>query len=296
MRAPEVAVRPMLTETGFVDGLAGRLFRVRSRPEPDVSPATSRVVLLIAPLAEEMNRSRRFLAALRRTLAERGACAEVIDPFGTGDSDGDFEHARWDVWRDDLIDAVRRSRAEFVVPVSLFGIRAGCLLAHEVARRLEPVAERIVQLQPELDGRLILQRWLRGKAAAERLAGASANAESVASLRARLANGQTLDLGGYRLGTGLAAALDELRLGLDESPPASGLSYRFSIVLPGTREALEPGAVDNPRDEGTPSELACVAADTNWLERHVPSRPFWQLADSSPDASVVTRIAASLAP
>jgi len=78
-------------EPRFLDGLRGRLFVVRRAPAADDRGID---VVIAPPFAEEMNRSRRMMVLLAIALAERGFGCLAVDPFGTGDSDGDFADAR----------------------------------------------------------------------------------------------------------------------------------------------------------------------------------------------------------
>jgi alpha-beta hydrolase superfamily lysophospholipase len=61
-----------------------------------------RAVLHVPAFGEEMHKSRRMVALLAQTLRARGTATLLIDPFGTGDSEGDLEKATWELWKDDF--------------------------------------------------------------------------------------------------------------------------------------------------------------------------------------------------
>ncbi|HEY9550049.1 MAG TPA: hypothetical protein VIR45_11165, partial [Kiloniellaceae bacterium] len=87
-----------------LDGPAGPLFAVHHAAAPASRQGLGLVYL--PPFAEEMNRSRRMAALQARRLAALGVDDLLLDPFGTGDSAGDFGDARWEIWREDARTAI----------------------------------------------------------------------------------------------------------------------------------------------------------------------------------------------
>ena len=78
----------------FVDGAQGRILLVCHWP----ASAATRAVIVLPPLAEEMNKARRLLWAVGQALAAHGIMTVIPDLYGTGDSEGDFADAAWDGW------------------------------------------------------------------------------------------------------------------------------------------------------------------------------------------------------
>ncbi|MDB5698387.1 MAG: hypothetical protein JWN69_1191 [Alphaproteobacteria bacterium] len=64
-----------------------------------IGPPDARPVLFLAPLFEEMNRTRALLAATMRALAERGYGCWLPDLPGTGESERALDAIGWDEWR-----------------------------------------------------------------------------------------------------------------------------------------------------------------------------------------------------
>ena len=63
---------------------------------PPRAGVAARGDLLVLPsFAEEMNRCRAMVSLQARVLAEAGVGTLVLDPFGTGDSAGEFADATW---------------------------------------------------------------------------------------------------------------------------------------------------------------------------------------------------------
>ena len=100
-------------------------------------------------------------------------------------------------------------------PLWLWGLRAGCLLAVDAAVNLKNWPNFIFW-QPVVSGKQHWQQFMRLKMAGEF---ASGQAKAVGEqLRQQLAAGQPVEIAGYRVLPGLAAALEHAEL----APPSSG--------------------------------------------------------------------------
>lgn len=100
-------------------------------------------VLYIHPFAEEMNKARRMAALQSRSLANAGYAVLQVDLLGCGDSSGDFLDATWLAWQEDIALAYHWLRTQTPAPLTLWGLRAGCLLAAQAAVDLEEQANFI---------------------------------------------------------------------------------------------------------------------------------------------------------
>lgn len=147
-----------------------------------------------------MNKSRRMAAMQSRAFAETGFGVLQIDLYGCGDSDGEFGDARWNIWKADLASAYGWIRNRTPVPVSLWGLRLGALLALDFASDLEKPVDKVILWQPVLDGASFLNQFLRLRLASEMFFNATGpKGAGTAALRERLANGETLEVAGYEL-------------------------------------------------------------------------------------------------
>lgn len=170
-------------------------------------------VLYVHPFAEEMNKSRRMAALMARQFAADGVAVLQMDLHGCGDSSGDFGDASWHDWVDDVLVGCTWLRERTGARPWLWGLRSGCLLAAEAARRLSHTGLHVDLLwwAPIASGKAALQHFLRLKSAGELLAG-SASRGSVDALRERLAAGESIEVGGYRLSSALASGLEQASL------------------------------------------------------------------------------------
>ena len=199
-------------EAFFLDGARGPLLAVHHAATGGRVPRQGLVYL--PPFAEEMNRARRMAARQARRLAALGIDVLLLDPFGTGDSAGDFGEARWETWRSDAEAATAWRGDRCGGPVGLWGLRLGALLAAEVAAQAPGRVSRLVLWQPVLTGDRFLTQFLRLRVAAGMAdpSGAKSGKESTKYLRQRLVAGEALEVGGYELAPALAEAVGGLQL------------------------------------------------------------------------------------
>jgi exosortase A-associated hydrolase 2 len=166
--------------------------------------------LYLPPFAEEMNRCRTAVADQARRFSGIGIATLVLDPFGTGDSEGDFADVSWDGWIDDAERAARWLEDRAGMAVGLWGFRLGALLAADLARRHPRRFRRLLMWQPVLDGKLFFTQYLRLRVAY--LMDRGLPAETTESMRQTLQAGGTVEIAGYRLTGRIAADLDATRL------------------------------------------------------------------------------------
>lgn len=190
------------------------------------------LVVHVHAFAEEMNKSRRMVAMQARALAAAGFAVLQIDLLGCGDSAGDFGDAGWSRWVDDVRLAVqwlqqhhRQAANGTVLPLWLWGLRAGTLLATEAAERIaqDGMCCNFLFWQPTPAGKLLLQQFLRLKAAGGLAAG---RAKAVMEeLRAQMAAGQPVEIAGYQLARSLSQGLEQAQLLPPVGMPAGRLVW-----------------------------------------------------------------------
>lgn len=253
-----------MPEAGFMDGQRGACFHVLHTPNRE--PVRG-VVLYVHPFAEEMNKARRMAALQARRLAAEGFAVLLPDHFGCGDSQGDFSDASWDTWLSDLCDAVAWLRGRYAGPLTLWGLRTGCLLISGMLTRGEVSPDRCVLWQPVTRGELFLNQFLRLRVAAGMMSG---NKESAADLRRILSEGGPVEVAGYGLSAEIVEPLAQATL---EAP---SVPVHWLEVGMGDAAGLPPASqrvVDAWRQAGVSVDTAVVAGEPFWTTQEIREVP-----------------------
>ncbi|MCG5494760.1 hydrolase 2, exosortase A system-associated [Ectothiorhodospira variabilis] len=200
----------------FFAGTRGQLFRVTHTPAQ--GPVRGKVLHCQA-LFEEQNKSRRMVALQSRHLAAQGWVVVQPDLYGCGDSDGDFEEARWAAWLEDLARCADDLEARYPGPLVLWGLRAGCLLLSDLTHvhGLSPALS--ILWQPVSRGDHYLNQFLRLRVAAAMM---GQGRESTKDLRAQLKSGTSLEVAGYTLHPDWVSALANTHL---QPPKGDGICW-----------------------------------------------------------------------
>ncbi len=204
---------PVVIDAQFFPGHSGKLFVIHLRPAAGTPP---QAVMYFPPFAEEMNKTRKAAMVLaRRVAAQRHVV--LVDLYGTGDSEGDFSAARWEIWRADMQAMVAWLLTQGVTSLTFWGVRLGCLLAMEVAATCAQV-NHIVFWQPVLHGNLFMTQFLRLRAAADMMSGGMQS--STKELRAAAQHGEILEVAGYEIAPELLLTVDALNVSAFPLSPA----------------------------------------------------------------------------
>ena len=231
-------------------------------------PVTA-AVLFVPPWAEEMNKSRRMVALQCRTLAACGAAVLVPDLLGCGDSPGTLADARWQGWLDDLVTAAQWLQQRTDCSVSLWSLRAGGLLASQLAARLDDVA-RVVLWQPPASGKLVLQQFLRLKVLGAAMAGQ--NKGAMEALKAALSSQGQVNIAGYALNAELAQGLERATM----DPPSKALSVHMFEVSPQADATLLPTTQRTAqawREAGHTVDAQVLAGSAFWQSTEIETAP-----------------------
>jgi len=267
-------VQPLFVN--LAPGPMGRRFVVHHTP-PSALPRA--LIVYAHPFAEEMNKSRRMAALQSRALAAAGYAVLQIDLLGCGDSEGDFGDATWSGWVDDVVSAcawLRRQhgaegRPAHAMPLWIWGLRVGCLLATQAALQTRDVAGLLLW-QPTVSGKTALQQFLRLKTAAEMLSGQARG--STAELRQRLLGGESVDVAGYTVAPALASGMEAAAL----QPPVSPTQIIWLEQASGENASLSPAsalAVQRWQQSGCTVHTHAVVGPAFWQTTEIEDAPAW---------------------
>jgi exosortase A-associated hydrolase 2 len=260
-----------ILEPFFLDTSAGRIFALYRAPAD-----AKRCVLIVAPFAEEMNKSRRQFTVTSQGLIEKGFATLIVDLTGTGDSEGEFSAATWLAWKENIRAAFFWAKERSVPIESLIATRLGCLLAAETLHGTNLTVRKSVFWQPVATGRQFMTQFLRLRVAASMMDDSAR--EGVDDLKDRLKNGETLEVAGYELSATLWADVD---------------SSDLLQTLSGNLGHLMLMEVGRARDDGlspvgqriqAAAEQAGVDVDGQRLE----GEPFWSATEIVVNAGLST--------
>lgn len=109
-------------------------------------------LIVIPPLLEELNASRRLLSHLALALAKKNWLTLQFDLFGTGDSSGDLEHAQISIWQQNLEEVIQHCITHNLT-YHLLTVRSGALILSGFAH----CAASHIGWHPVFDG----EEWYR---------------------------------------------------------------------------------------------------------------------------------------
>jgi len=181
----------------------GRCLAVYRAPHADARAA----MLHLPAFGDEMNKARAMTARAARAFAEAGIAVLHVDWQGCGDSTGDHRDATLAQWAANARAALAWLHARHPDGSSpwLWALRAGALVAASLIESRSDVP--LLLWQPVVSGRQYLNQLLRLKTAGA-WASARGEASSTRALRARLASGEVLEIGGYDVSPALADEIE----------------------------------------------------------------------------------------
>jgi exosortase A-associated hydrolase 2 len=272
-----------LIDAFFLDAAPGQRFCLLHTPAPQTTPLGH--VLYIHPLGEEMNASRRMAAVQARAFANAGYAVLQIDLLGCGDSSGDFEDASWAAWLADVLLARQWLRERWPGSAWLWGLRAGCLLAAQASQQDQEPA-RLLLWQPVLSGKQHLNQFLRLQLAGDIARGQPSL--GTAPLAQRLAQGQSVEVGGYCMSAALAQGMAQV----DLDRLRAGTSIRCLEMGDGQNASPSPalGAqLQRWRDAGCDASAQVLSGAAFWQMQECPDSPAWIAASLQVLQSLATR-------
>ena len=227
---------------------------------PGVAPCPVGDLLFVPPFAEEMNRCRAMVALQARALSRIGVGTLVLDPFGTGDSAGDFSEGSWDSWRDDLQRGIEWLRSRANGCHALWGVRLGAVMAAELAAQ-DSAIDRLLLWQPVAHGKNYFTQFLRIRIAAEMQV--RDGIKTTDELRKRAAAGEAIEVSGYRIGSDLARQLDQVRLPDATALTSLHLSW-FDVVPSAETPSANAKLVDDYKSGGVELDYQSVIGPAFW--------------------------------
>ena len=266
----------------FISSTNGRLFSLFYRPTPEHTKHPKTAVLYFPPFAEELNKSRRMVALQAGQFCHAGYAVLIVDLFGTGDSEGDFGEANWEIWQKDMCVALSWLQDKGFNQFIFWGLRLGAIMALQTAALLSPkTAVKVVKFifwQPTVKGEVLLTQFLRLRMAADFLViGNKIGAKeknTPTDLRQELSKGHNVDIAGYAISPALAQTID--RLDLKAIKPTPGSKVVWLEILPTETRSLSPLSEDIVKQwcsENIETEIVKVVGQPFWNSLEIIELP-----------------------
>ncbi len=135
---------------------------------PGDTDVNDQAVLLCHATAHEYERCHRAMRQLAIQLARSGHHVMRFDYSGTGDSAGDYEHASFAQWRQDITDASRECLHQSKKSgLCVIGIRLGATLAAQAIATMENI-ESLILYAPVVQADELLEEWQQEQAKHDR--------------------------------------------------------------------------------------------------------------------------------
>jgi len=250
-----------------------RLFTVTIQPAEATAQGS---ILFLHPFAEEMHKSRRTVAEQARRFAGLGFNVVLLDLSGCGDSSGEFANCSWSDWIEDAEFALNHIDRQWGVPIVVWGLRLGALLAADVSQKSE-VVQKLLLWQPTLNGEQHIDEFLRTQSAGLALKGESGfnRAELWDELRA----GRSLNVAGYDVSPTLATQISKIRLH-DIKPRCPVTWINIGRIA---------NAIPNPASQNVLSGWEGEAIEVEF--ENMEGELFWRILDAGESKRLLDRTA-----
>ena len=221
-------------------------------------------IIYLAPFGEEMNRCRQAAATQARLFAASGYRCSLLDLYGTGEAVGELADATLEDWIAGIHAAVEECRDD--EPLVFWGCRLGaCLMTRYLAQHPAPGAVTALLWQPQVSGKTFITQAIRQRAAARMEQGLEKQSKD--EVMAMLADGATLEVGGYAMSAPLVHAIETLDIAEPLSAPLKTVHWLEHDTGDGRPIAARTQkAMDALKDHSETFELHRFAG-----------APFWQL-------------------
>jgi len=194
------------TESTFIT-LAKRKIYLRSFLNPQRSETAT---ILLSAFAEEMNKSRHLSQQLMNLLLQHSHDSFLVDPWGTGDSEGDLDQTSAVLWQQDLLAFINQLNERGYQKINFLAPRYGALQLFDLLATTQPAlpVDKIVLWQPYLQTTTFLQQFFRLKVAEQMANGIKTSQKE---LEQQLAAGTVVEVAGYPITKALFDSIQALK-------------------------------------------------------------------------------------
>jgi exosortase A-associated hydrolase 2 len=255
----------------FIPGHAGALFAMFY--PPPAGEKSKHAILHIPAFAEEMNKSRHMVAIQAREFAKNGYSVLIFDLFGTGDSEGEFSDATWDIWKNDINTACQWLIKQGIEIINLWSLRSGALLAMDFIVDTKFKLDKLLCWQPVLNGETFVMQFLRLRVAAL-VMDKSLPTEKTTDLKQQLLDGNSVEVAGYALNPYLTNPL--MNLVANKINLMNVEQIKIFELVNNSEKSISPGTnkfVDCLQQDGKSISLSVVIGSPFWSTQEIIEVP-----------------------
>jgi len=266
----------------FIPSTHGRLFSLFYTPTQTHDAGANYAILYFPPFAEELNKSRRMVSLQAGQFSHAGYAVLVVDLFGTGDSEGDFSAASWEIWQQNMELALNWLEDKGFDRFIFWSLRSGVFLALQTAAFLlardSNALAKFIFWQPTVQGDMLMTQFLRLRMAADFLVSGNQNNGNdnitPTTIRQKLSQGHNVEIAGYSVSPELLQSIDGLNL--KTLKPAAGSKVVWFEILPTETRTISPntqGIVKDWRSENIEIETVTVVGKPFWNSLEIMQLP-----------------------
>jgi exosortase A-associated hydrolase 2 len=191
---------------------------------------TNTAILCIPSIVEELNLSRAVVAKQAQTFAKQGLPCIVLDYFGTGDSDGEFEQSSCELWLENILTAGEWLKQQGIEKIILWGVRFGALMMFSYQKELHDKLPIIKQMmwKPVTSGKQFAGQFLRIKQVSSMLN----NAEEKVNWRQYILDGNDTEVAGYLMTKNWLTSVERMVIDKNFSPLSPLYWFELGALKP----------------------------------------------------------------
>ncbi len=190
----------------FLESAKGRIFCIERIPEESLS--LTKMLLILPPFGEEMNKSRHMFSLLSEALTGIGVGVALLDFYGSGDSEGSSGDALIALWQEDTLIYLQYLQETYGCDIDILAVRTGALVFLG-SKELVSTAHEVFFWNPILNGKQFIGQFFRTRLAADMMkkTGARLTMQDIVD---ELQSDGVTEVAGYTVSKGLYKELSEM--------------------------------------------------------------------------------------